>query len=207
MQIDDSLLEAVDKLYRPTIKNIDAKHPKLLILFSAPPSSGKSTIAQAIEDHFKAIRLEADAIRALAAKINPESDLAWKSELANRYIDYLRPQLAKDSPNGLWIIDSTIDMHHQKIFDFAKEQGFDMLVLAIKIPESLRRQWIIETGDRPWATAEKYIETMPHRKRQNEEFLARHKADFYIEQPGFKIEDIYDCISKKLALPSHHSIN
>ena len=197
MKIDSELLLTVDKLYRPNIKNSAVDHPKLLILFSGPPSSGKSTIAKAIEKRFQTIRLENDSIRVLAANLYPESDLDWKSELSYTYMDYLRPRLARDSPNGLWIIDANIDVHHQKIFDFAKQYEFDVIVLAMMISEELRREWIITTGDRPWATADKYLGSMALRKKQHDEFLATHTADLYIK-PDYRMEDIFELIDIRL---------
>jgi predicted kinase len=197
VNIDDELLLAVNALYRPSIKNSKVAHPKLLILFSGPPSSGKSTVAKAIEKHFRAIRLENDSIRVLANKLQPTSDLNWKSELSYAYMDYLRPRLAKDSPNGLWIIDANIDVHHKKLFDFAKQYGFNTVLLAMTIPEKLRREWILETGDRPWAKADKYLETMAMRKAQHDKFLATHMADMYLK-PGYRIKDVFELIDSRL---------
>lgn len=198
MQITDELLLAVDQRYRPTLRYTDVAHPKAIILFSGPPSSGKSTVAKALEKHFQAVRLCNDDVRKIAGNLYPDSDLEWKSELSYRYMGQLRRELADSIPNGLWIIDANIDVHHQKLFEFAEQYGFKPVVLSMDIPEETRRQWIIKTGDRPWASVEKYLETMPLRKQQHEAFLAKYTPDLSIK-PDYDIEAIFSIIAPKIA--------
>lgn len=197
MKIDETLLNEVDKLYRPTLKNLEVKNPKLLVLFSAPPSTGKSTLAKQLENHFKMLRFENDVIRKIVGKLYPMSDLKEKSEVSYAYMERLQAQLAKDTLNGLWIVDATIDVYYQKLFDFAQKNGFECFVIALKIPESTHRQRILEGGDRPHATAQEYLGHMPIRRKEQQKFLGSYTPDLVLGA-HYKIEEIFCAIQHRL---------
>jgi len=198
MKISKILLREIDELYRPIINNLEVEHQKVLVLFSGPPSSGKSTVAKQIEKHFKAIRLENDQIRNIATKLFPIATADWKSELTYKYMSGLRDSLLNETRNGLWIIDASIDVNYKFLYDFAKKHHFIVVLLAMEIPEPLRREWIIKTGDRAFATTERYLEVMDIRKKQHDTFLLNHTPDMFLGT-DYRIEDVFDLISTKLS--------
>lgn len=197
---DTSMLEATDKIFWPSLKYLDVAHPRLLILFSGPPSSGKSTVAAAIEDTLQAVRLENDRIRKIAGELRPQMTLEEKSALSYTYMESVTVRLLH-YPNGLWIIDANIDEHYQKHFDFAAHHGFAYLVIAMQTPEDVRRKWIIETGDRPWASTQKYLAMMEMRHKQHEAFLATHTPDISLK-PGYDIREVESLIKSRIKLLS-----
>lgn len=197
MHNDDALMETIDAAYRPTLKSLDVSHPKLIILFSGPPSSGKSRIARALEEHFRAVRLEADAIRIILGDLYPDMSLDEKSQIAYRYLGGLCAELAKTSANGLWVIDSSTDRTYDAWMNFTREHGFDAFLIEMRIPEDVHRQWIIAGGDRPFSSAAGYLEKMAFRRQQQRDFLRNHTPDLVVE-PGYSMQTIYDAVERRL---------
>src|SRR5215217_8234251 len=126
MPRDEITLDEVDQTYWPMIKNIDTKNPRLMVLFSSPAGTGKSTTAKEIEEQFHGLRLQNDAIRKIIQKTNPSLTLAERSKITHNYMEYLWEELVSTSPNGLWIIDASIDRRYETLATFAEKYKFQI---------------------------------------------------------------------------------
>lgn len=195
---NQDLFAELDKLFLPTLRHVrHAGHPKLMVVFSGPPGSGKSRVAQAIENHFRGLRLENDAIRTLVAQHYPELGFEERNELVYHYGVHMGNYLAKHAPNGLWIIDSSIDRRHNFFYDFAKQHGFATLLIAMDIPEDIHRSWITQGGDRPFSSLANYLRLMPQRRQEQAEFLAAHKPDLIL-RPGYDMAMVFKAVEEAL---------
>lgn len=168
-----------------------------MILFSGPPSSGKSTVAKAVTERFKAVRLENDAIRLIATELFPKSSLQQKTDLCHVYMNKLWPELIDTVPNGLFVIDSSVDRQYKQVFNFAKQNGFQTILFAMQIPETLHKEWIANVGDVPYASSELRLTRMKARRQEQEHFLERHTPDMFLG-PDYKLDDVFRLIDSRL---------
>jgi predicted kinase len=197
MQVDNELLKQVDEHIRPTLTYKDIPNPRLIVTFSAPTSAGKSTIAKQLEQRLRGVRLENDTVRALAAKWYPDSTPDERTALAHKYSEYFATHLAREIPNGLWIIDSSLDRHYNKVFEFAEQFGFAIFIIALDISEELQKKWIIAGGNRPFLSVTEYLDGMAQGRREQAAFLAQHKPDVTI-QPPYDVEKLAQTIEQRI---------
>lgn len=197
MEYTPSVLKSIDRLYRPTLQNLNVSNPKALILFSGPPSSGKSTVAKVVAKRFKAIRLENDAIRLLATELFPELTLQQKTDLCHAYMNMLWPELIDTVPNGLFVIDSSIDRQYKQVFNTAKRNGLKTILFAMQIPEELHKKWIVNVGDVPYASSELRLANMATMREDQARFLEHHTPDMFLG-PDYKIDDVFRLIDSRL---------
>src|ERR1700683_2437497 len=127
----------LDKYYLEKLENIEIDHPRLMVLFSGPPGSGKSTVADTIVATFKGVHLENDAVRTLLAKRYPNLSFDQRGELTYEYNVQLYNRLVGSTRNGLWIIDSSVDRRYEGYYDFAQKHQFAMFLIAMNIPEDI----------------------------------------------------------------------
>lgn len=181
-------------LYKSELKNLDIPHPKILILFSGPPNSGKSTVARQLEEYLHAVRLENDRLRELITNTTAPLSLDEKAEFVYELMDHLRQEISSIA-NGLWVMDSSIDRQYQRVFDFAAKYGFATIIIAMSIPEQTHKEWITRSGDKSWATVDQYLTRMPMLRDQQQAFLAAYTPDIVLE-PGYDIQTVINKVTK-----------
>lgn len=193
-----TLFAEVDARYLPTLHHLDVVHPRLMILFSGPPSSGKSTVAKAIAKEFQGVRLENDAIRTLLLTLAPNKDLSERRALAYQYRDYVMSTLVNQTQNGLWIIDSSIDRSYDTLYDFTARHSFTRFLISMNIPENVHYRWIIQGGDRAFGALSDYLEHRAQRRQEQQAFLNKHQPDLVLG-PDYEITAVFNRIRSKLA--------
>ncbi|MBP7837464.1 AAA family ATPase [Candidatus Saccharibacteria bacterium] len=197
MNFTPSVLKVIDERYRATLQNLNVSNPRVMILFSGPPGSGKSTVAKAVTERFKAVRLENDVVRIIATELSPEWSLQQKADLCCAYMEKLRSKLISTVPNGLLVVDASIDRQYQEIFNFTKQNSFKTILLAMQIPEAMHREWITNAGNMPYASLEHRLATMRTRRQEQDRFLKHHNPDMVLT-PGYKIDDVFRLIDPYL---------
>lgn len=192
------LFAEIDAQYIPTLHYLDVVHPRLMVMFSGPPSSGKSTVARTIAEEFRGIRLENDAVRTLLPKIHPGKGMDERGTLVYQYRDHIMNALVSQTQNGLWIIDSSIDRSYDTLNDFTIRHGFTRFIVAMNIPEDIHHRWIIQGGDRAFGSLSDYLEHRTQRRQEQQAFLSNHTPDLILG-PDYEIITVLDRIRDKLA--------
>ena len=194
---NEKLFQLLDALYIPTLKNVSVQHPRLMVWFSGPPSSGKSRVARAIEEKFQALRLENDAIRILLLEHFPQLSFDERNDATYAYSRHLSDRLLDIALNGFWVIDSSIDRRFADFYAFADTHRFDHLLIAMDIPEEIHREWIVAGGDRPYSTAADYLKRAPQRRQEQQAFLTTHTPDIILG-PDYAMKTVLDAVAAKL---------
>lgn len=196
---DKELLQQVDSEYLSAIKNLDGVNPRLLIMFSGPPGSGKTTIAKAIEEEFGAIRLASDDVRRIIHARYPNMELSEINRLVLIYMNEVLPKVEAMTRNGLWIADASVDRNYLPVKDFADRYGFKTLVLAIQISDDEHEKRIHERGAHPFASLQKIVSLAEQRRNEQIMFLAHHKPDFIVTASTAN-EEVFANIRKRLSV-------
>jgi len=123
-----------------SLKNLDKKNPKVLILFSGTPGSGKTTISHSLEKSFNAIRISSDDVR----------DMLFKAGVSvsrvDEYIEYCLQELKSVSVNRTIIIDRSSDRRYSDYTRFAKDQGFATFLIRIIAPREIIEKRLRKRG-------------------------------------------------------------
>lgn len=191
-------IERLNNLYLPTLKNLDISRPRLMILFSGLPCSGKSTIARDLEQVLGGVRLENDVIRILVSHEFPDLPEEERTVLTYAYMMHAWEHLADKTTNGLWIVDSSVDRRWRKICTFAERHKFATFLIAMNIPEAVHRQWILQRDDRPFNTAKTYLERMQQRRREQQQFLSAGPKPDLTLMPDYQINNIAPLVRARL---------
>jgi len=134
--MNKNIFEEIYSKHKKQLKNLLAHNKKLLICFGAVPGSGKTHISKILENKYKGIRVNNDNIRQIIDKvIKNHTNLAKenKEEILEEYLFHLLKNY--NSPNGLIILDSSIDRIYKEVSLVALDTGFDLFIIDIKIPK------------------------------------------------------------------------
>ena len=83
--IDPEMSKYLDEEYLPTLDNLDAVNPKVLVVFSGGNATGKSGLSLRIGDELQGVVIENDAIkRAILRKIPDIDRVKEIFKLSNR---------------------------------------------------------------------------------------------------------------------------
>lgn len=199
MNIEESTLVSglVDECIG-SLKNVDVRNPKLVVVFSGPPSSGKSTTAKQIEQKFKGVRIENDFVLRLLAKRFPSQTHEWRNSTKNIAMNKVWERIPYEVTNGLLIGDFSIDRSYQTMLDFSKKHGYKVLLIAMDIDSDTHRTWTIAGGDREFASLESYLNSMEKFRHDQALFLKKYTPDMSLK-PGYDIRDVYTLIDQKLS--------
>jgi len=114
---------------------LSVENPPCAIAFSGTPGMGKTTLAKAIQDRFKGVRVSSDVIRESA---NPDE-----------VIEPLIKQLMKVSKNRFVIFDSSIDRKHKQFFKTIDGLKMPCIVVRLTTPRPIVEQQILTSKKSP----------------------------------------------------------
>ena len=190
--MNQALFQKIDAIYRPSILNVDVVQPKrLMVLLSGPSSSGKTTLAKQLEEHFLAIRLENDAVRRIVKVLYPKKSAGQVSALMHAYMRRLRIELVDYIKNCCWIIDASVDRGYGMYADFAQSFGFTTFLVAMVIPEDIHLDWVTSKGAYPWGSLEKAKQLMTEYRADQDAFLAIQEPDLVLH-PDYDICTVFE---------------
>lgn len=118
------------------LENLWERKPRLLILFSATPGMGKSSLSLHLEKELKALRVSADDARALLRELYGDPSLKDGEMRLEEYLYYALDRLDKESDNHLVILDRSIDGVEEESLQLAEALGYDTFVIRLQCQRS-----------------------------------------------------------------------
>ena len=204
----DVLEHLVEELFQEhlgTLPYLHVSNPPLLIMFCGAWGMGKTHTSQKLEEHFKAIRINADQLRILLKKKDFEFG---QDTSANVFLEFLLyyyvHRLHRESPNQTIIFDRTINFDAYPMYvKFAKNHAYS--IFTIKLFAS--KKSIIERikqRENEVQTTEWFLDNLEKSWRRYEADVQRIKYDFELrnnnsgnELPLELIAAITNTISEK----------
>jgi len=183
---DEAFFNKIYEKHVKQLKNLDVPHKKLVICFSGIAGSGKTYIAKILEDKYKGVRISNDEIREIIFEFGKVKDV---DPPTYGYLNWLIKNYK--FKNNLIILDSGIDRRYRERFSLFKEDGYQIFVIRLKVPESVYENRIIKKLGR---LDQNYINRIDGWKKQYEEFGKNVKSNIIIENEKdneLNLEELY----------------
>lgn len=129
--------------YMPHLRFIGEPHRKCLVLFSGVPASGKTIIAQKIEDSLLGVRISHDDLRELLKHRWPDISEENSRKVRQAVVQKIFERL-QTANNGLVIIDASVDRRYDFYENLAGQYGYHIMLLRLDMPYELVRRRMIE---------------------------------------------------------------
>ncbi|HSW66521.1 MAG TPA: AAA family ATPase [Bacillota bacterium] len=132
---DDAFFDTLAAAYIRTMSHHKVSNPKVMIIFSGTPGSGKTTLARHLAADLQGQYIQNDAVRDImrAMGVNPVG--VPMVPITRRIVEHI---MAHDA-NQLVVIDGSIDRTWQEFFDHASKLGALPVVVRLDVPlETLR---------------------------------------------------------------------
>jgi predicted kinase len=182
--------------YYESLSNRDLHRQKCVVLFSGVPGSGKSHIAQSIEQELGAIRISNDDIRDLIVAENPGIEPA-KRERIKLAVATALLGLLETSPDGLVVFDVSCDRPggYEFYHDWAAQRGCRIVLLRMDVPRATLEQRIHQRGNTGYRKAAQALANLDVWWKEWEAFGKRQKPDLIVT-PNTPIERVFGLINK-----------
>lgn len=188
----------LDKHFLANLPNIEAKNPKLLVVFSGGNAVGKSTLSQKIANELHGVILENDAIKLHIVKFIPDIDRERLQLLTWQYTMNLYQQCS-DIENGLIIRDGVIDWYYDRILPIFEKQGYDIFVIGYDLSKEKLVQLISSRGDKPTVSAKRLISQLDDHEIHQERFRKVYKPDITLDDKSiFDHDKVIEMIRLKI---------
>lgn len=161
------------------LNNLDVQNPKVIVCFAGVSGSGKTTLAESLENDFKGVRLNSDNLRDILGHLIPDSTIIEKNSIVEAYKSYELDRIAT-YPNGLIILDSSIDRKYPKILDWAKGNSYKTLIISFDLPIETVKSRIVASKKNP----DNYLREMDRWIKDHEEFKRHIEPDITIDAQG-----------------------
>lgn len=196
--LDPDVRAYLDAEFLPTLENMNAKNPKVLVVFSGGNAMGKSSLSAKISKELQGIVIENDAIKRAIIRRAPDIDshnelnpLTWK------YSMDLYNRLPSLTANGLIIRDSVIDWYFDRILTIFEDAGYRIFIVQYEISKERAKELIEVRGDTPTVTTEHLLAQIEEHAFHQQRFRAQYSADVILDESH--IFD-YDQVIEKLKL-------
>ncbi|HET8670778.1 MAG TPA: ATP-binding protein [Candidatus Saccharimonadales bacterium] len=191
------LVQRLTNEYYDSLPNKEVRQAKRIVLFSGVVGSGKSTIARAIEQELKAVRVSNDEIRERITASNPEIESAQREKLKLKIGNDVLERLANET-SGLIVVDASCDRGYDDYRAWAEKHGYRIILLRIDVPRDVIEQRIRERGNRGHRSIEGSLAHLNTWWWQWEAFGREHTPDMLIT-PDTPVEDIIRAVESLTA--------
>lgn len=189
----------LDKVYLPTLDNLNRTNPKLLVAFSGGNAVGKSTISQKISEELGGIVLENDAVKLLLLKLNPEFERAELNKMTWQYTMDFYTRLEDITANGLIVRDGVIDWYYDRILPAFEKAGYDLFIVGFDVSRKKTIDLIKNRGDTPTVKEDRFYAIMDGHEIHIKRFRALYKPDITLTDENiFDQKLVLDALEQRL---------
>ena len=167
----------LDEHFLRQLPNLQAPHPKLLVVFSGGNGVGKSSLATRLQHDLQALVLENDEIKMRLLDFNPAYERDDLSQLTWRYSMDLYARLSEVTPNGLVVRDGVIDWYYDRILPVFQEQGYELFVVSFDVSREKRIELIKKRGDKAFVNFDRYMKLLEDHDIHTARFRREHRPD------------------------------
>ncbi len=164
--------EEIYKIHKNELANLDVEHPKVMICLAGAPGSGKSHLAEHLEEKFAGVRLSNDRARRIIESLDPGMTVEQMQPIVQEYLAYFLDKI-QAAPNGLLILDSAIDRKYKRVFEEADSHGYKRLVVDLDVP----KEQLEATIKAEKANPKDFIAHLDQWLAEHEEFRRQVKPD------------------------------
>jgi predicted kinase len=200
----EQFFEEIEDKLKEEVQNLDQTHPKLMILFSGIPGSGKSFYAKAAEEEFRGVRISSERVRILLQEhIKPKYHYStdWQEDFVANFLRYFIEKNCQI--NGLVILDKSIDRKFQETTSWAKNRGWKWLTIQIeaspeKLVERLKQKETYPKSEH-LLDPKGYLENLPRWEKDHQNFISQNKTDLTIDnnrEP--QLQEVFDLIRSRI---------
>ncbi len=195
--MDADLYQRIFDQHRQRLHNLEVAHPKLLVVFSAIAGSGKTTLAKAIEERYRAVRVSNDHVRAVIDRVDPELSPAAKQKLLEQYVLKLFEYLSAQ-PNGLVLLDASIDRKYFAVKEQAEPLDYHMVLIKISLPRAEIERRVRERH-KSAAKPEVYLNEFDRWQVDNKRLASQVKPDIIVaDNYTFNFDPVFTFLDQLL---------
>lgn len=192
----DQLVTDITDAYYASLTNKHQKHPKRVVLFSGVAGSGKSTVARAIEENLRGIRLSNDDVRDRITTAVPAIDLMTREEIKLQIATALLERVVYEA-NGLVVIDVACDRGYDYYKQWSEKYGYRIILLRMDVPRDIIEERIQSRGKLGYRDVDASLEMLDTWWRQWEDFGKSQTPDLVIT-PSIPIEKVLKVVEASL---------
>jgi predicted kinase len=191
--LNSPFIQAVHEKYWPTLKYLNVPHDKLIIGFSAIPGSGKTTLAKEIAERYQGVRINKDEVWDIAHPLEAQFQGEDYETLVRNYMSYLMQELS-NYPNGLIVNDASLDRQHEKVKEWADNNGYELFLIRIPVTREVLESRILERNK---AGAGAYLEKLDNWMEDFNKLNETVRADFEWDQTDLSSkETLFQALSQ-----------
>jgi len=173
----------------------------VVVLFSGGNGVGKSTLARYLQQEFKALVIENDAIRTALLDYEPEliNDRECLGNVMWNYTTDLYPSLASRTPNCLVVRDAVVDWSFEKIIPMFQKAGYKLFIVRFELSREKRIELLKARGGKQWISLENFIEMMDLHDMHEARFLSQYTPGVVLtDETVFQYQNVAKVLTKKL---------